>query len=310
MSNWKKYKNGNYTVSINLANGTKIRENDLDNLTPAFAENCDCKITDRCDGGCEFCYEGCSPNGKHGDILNPKFLDTLHPYTELAINGNDLSHPDLIPFLEKLKEKNIITNMTVNQIHFERKQDFIKELIDNNLIYGLGISLKEPTKEFIKLVKQYPNAVIHTINGVTTLENYKALANHNLKILILGYKELQRGIKYMDDHFISIKQAQASLYGALKTMIDEGWFNVVSFDNLAIAQLDVKRLLNTEEWDEFYMGDDSEYTFYLDLVDQKFSKNSIAPENERYGLLDSVDAMFEKIRKRKNRNVIQISDKI
>lgn len=304
MSNWKKYKNGNYTVSINLANGTKIRENDLDNLTPAFAENCDCKITDRCDGGCEFCYEGCTPNGKHGDILNPKFLDTLHPYTELAINGNDLSHPDLIPFLEKLKEKNIITNMTVNQIHFERKQAFIKELIDNKLIYGLGVSLKEPTEEFIKLVKQYPNAVIHTINGVTTLEDYKALANHNLKILILGYKELQRGIKYMDDHFIPIKQAQASLYGALKTMIDEGWFNVVSFDNLAIAQLDVKRLLNTEEWDEFYMGDDSEYTFYLDLVDQKFSKNSIAPENERYNLLDSVDAMFEKIRKRKSVNVI------
>jgi hypothetical protein len=304
MSNWKKYKNGNYTVSINLANGTKIRENDLDNLTPAFAENCDCKITDRCDGGCEFCYEGCTPNGKHGDILNPKFLDTLHPYTELAINGNDLSHPDLIPFLEKLKEKNVITNMTVNQIHFERKHDFIKELINNKLIYGLGVSLKEPTEEFINLVKQYPNAVIHTINGVTTLEDYKALANHNLKILILGYKELQRGIKYMDDHFISIKQAQANLYGALKTMIDEGWFNVVSFDNLAIAQLDVKRLLNTEEWDEFYMGDDSEYTFYLDLVDQKFSKNSIAPENERYGLLDSVDAMFEKIRKRKSVNVV------
>lgn len=304
MSNWKKYKNGNYTVSINLANGTKIRENDLDNLTPAFAENCDCKITDRCDGGCEFCYEGCSPHGKHGDILNPKFLDTLHPWTELAINGNDLSHPDLIPFLEKLKEKNVITNMTVSQIHFERKQDFIKELIDNKLIYGLGISLKEPTEEFIKLVKQYPNVVIHTINGVTTLEDYKALANHNLKILILGYKELQRGIKYMDDHFIPVKQAQASLYGALKTMIDEGWFNVVSFDNLAIAQLDVKRLLNTEEWDEFYMGDDSEYTFYLDLVDQKFSKNSIAPENERYDLLDSVDAMFEKIRKRKSINVV------
>lgn len=44
MSNWKKYKNGNYWVSINLENGTKIRENDLDNLTPAFAENCDISI--------------------------------------------------------------------------------------------------------------------------------------------------------------------------------------------------------------------------------------------------------------------------
>ena len=296
MSNWKTYKNGNYFVHINLADGTKIRENDLDNLTPAFAENCDCKITDKCDGGCLFCYEGCTPDGKHGDILNPKFLDTLHPYTELAINGNDLSHPDLIPFLEKLKEKKIITNMTVNQIHFERCQDMIKDLIDNKLIFGLGISLKEPTEKFIELVKQYPNAVIHTINGVTTVEDYEDLANHNLKILILGYKELQRGVKYMDDNFLSIKQTLARLYDQIKTIIDENWFDVVSFDNLAIEQLAVKRLVSDEKWNEFYMGDDAQYTFYLDLVDQKFSKNSIAPEYERYDLLDSVDEMFERIR--------------
>ena len=186
MSNWKRYKNGNYWVSIDLENGTKVRENDLDNLTPAFAENCDMTITYRCDGGCEFCYMGCMPDGKHGDILNYKFLDTLHEYQEIAINGNDLSHPDLIPFLKKLKEKKVIANMTVNQIHFERCQDMIKNLINDGLIYGLGISLKKPTKEFISLVKQYPNAVIHTINGVTTIEDYKALAHNDLKILILG----------------------------------------------------------------------------------------------------------------------------
>ena len=124
----EKYKNGNYTVSINLDNGTKIRENDLDNLTPAFAENCDVTISTVCDGGCKWCYMDCTPDGKHGDIMSPKFLDTLHPWTELAINANDLTHPDLIPFLEKMKKKNIIVNMTVNQKHFEAKQDMIRKL--------------------------------------------------------------------------------------------------------------------------------------------------------------------------------------
>ena len=80
MSCWINYKNGNYIVHFNLENGTKIRENDLDNLTPAFAENCDVKITDKCDGGCEFCYEGCTINGRHGDILNYKFFDTFYNY--------------------------------------------------------------------------------------------------------------------------------------------------------------------------------------------------------------------------------------
>lgn len=297
MSIWKHYKNGNYITSINLRTGTKIRENDLDNLTPAFAENCDITITHKCDGGCEFCYMGCTPDGKHGDILNYKFLDTLHEYTELAINGNDLSHPDLIPFLEKLKEKKVIANMTVNQIHFGRCQDMIKDLIDKKLIYGLGISLKKPTKEFISLVKQYPNAVIHTINGVTTIEDYKALAYHNLKILILGYKELQRGVEYMDNHHLSIAQAQSELYDMLGKIVEDGWFNVVSFDNLAIEQLDVKRLLSDEEWNEFYMGSDTEFTFYLDLVKGKFAGNSLTPEDERFDILSSIDDMFQRIRK-------------
>ena len=292
-----RYRNGNYTVTL-LDDGTKIRENDLDELIPAFAENCDCKITDRCDGGCPFCYEGCSVNGKHGDILNLKFLDTLHEYTELAINGNDLSHPDLIPFLKKLKNKKVIVNMTVNQIHFEKHQDMIRDLIANGLIYGLGVSLKEPTVNFIELIKQYPNAVVHTINGITTIGDYYTLAHQGLKVLILGYKELCRGHEYMNHHAPSIKHIQAGLYNTLETMINEEWFNVVSFDNLAIEQLNVKRLLSDEEWNEFYMGDDSAYTFYLDLVENKFAGNSLAPENERYDLLDNIDEMFEVIRKR------------
>ena len=129
MKGWRIYKNGNYIVRFNTEDGTKIRDTNADEFIPSFAENCDCKITDKCDGGCPMCYEGCTPEGKHGDILNYKFLDTLHKYTELAINGNDMSHPDLIPFLEKLKENEIIVNMTVNQIHFERHQDMIRDQI-------------------------------------------------------------------------------------------------------------------------------------------------------------------------------------
>lgn len=297
MANWKHYKNGNYTVSIDLETGTKIRENDLDNLTPAFAENCDVKITDRCDGGCEFCYEGCTPNGKHADLLNLPFLDTLHPYAELAINGNDMSHPDILPFLEKLKSKHIIVNMTVNQIHFERHHELIKWLMDNQLIYGLGVSLKKPTDKFINLIKKHDNIVVHTINGVTTLDDYKKLANNNLKVLVLGYKELRRGHEYYDNNRLQISQNQAMLYEALGKIVDDGWFNVVSFDNLALEQLDVRRLLPDDKWDEFYMGQDSQYTFYLDLVEKKFSKNSIAPDDKRYDLLDNIDDMFNVVRR-------------
>lgn len=286
-----KYQNGNYEVTI-LSDGTKIRENDLDNLTPAFAENCDVKITDRCNGGCEYCYEGCTPSGKHGDILNPKFLDTLHPYTELAINGNDLSHPDLVPFMHKMKEKKVILNMTVNQMHFERHFNTLKQWIDEKLIYGLGVSLREPTEEFVNKVKSIPNAVIHTINGVLTPSDYEILKDNGLKILILGYKQLRRGNDYYAINHIKVQQLQSWTYKNLKEILNH--FEVVSFDNLAIEQLDVKRLLGKEQWDEFYMGDDGKYTFYIDMVEGTFAKNSLSME--RWPIMDNIDDMFNKVR--------------
>lgn len=285
------YKNGNYQCTI-LSDGTKIRETEEDEFIPAFAENCDVKITDKCDGGCQWCYEGCTPNGRHGNILNHKFLDTLHPYTEMAINGNDLSHPDLIPFLKKLKEKKVIANMTVNQVHFERCQEMIRDLVDRGMIYGLGISLKNPTPAFIELVKQYPNAVIHTINGILTPSDVAALGGHDLKILILGYKQLRRGETWYAEDHQNIVNNQIWLKNDLSNIIP--LFKVVSFDNLAIEQLDVQRLMSNEEWESFYMGDDGKFTFYIDLVEEKFGKNSLA--TKRFPVMDNIDDMFRKIR--------------
>lgn len=288
-----KYKNGNYVVTL-LSDGTKIRETEEDEFTPSFAEGFDMKITDKCDGGCPFCYEGCISNGKHGDILNYKLLDTLHSYTELAINGNDLSHPDLVPFMHKMKEKKIILNMTVNQIHFVRHFDTIKEWIDEGLIYGLGVSLKEPTDKFINMITQFPNAVIHVINGVVSVHDLSILAGHNLKVLILGYKNLRRGESYYEqnDDIVNALQEDLNKY-LFPEIIDKSWFKVVSFDNLAIKQLHVQEHLPKEQWEEFYMGDDGNYTFYIDMVDGTFGKNSLA--TERYPIMDNIDEMFQKI---------------
>ena len=110
-----KYKNGNYTVIRDLDSGTLVKVSDLDFLEADFPDSFDLKITNCCDMGCKFCHENSVVDGKHGDILGAKFIDTLHPYTEIAIGGgNPLEHPDLIPFLKKLKSLKMIPNMTIN----------------------------------------------------------------------------------------------------------------------------------------------------------------------------------------------------
>jgi hypothetical protein len=296
MKRFVRYQNGNYTVTIDTQNGTKIRENDLDFFKADFPESMDIKICNKCDMGCPMCHENSTPDGKCGDIMSDSFIDKLHPYTELAIGGgNPLEHPDLVPFLEKCKRLNLIPSMTVNQIHFEEHKSFLKSLVDKKLIYGLGISLVNADEVFIYDVKEFPNAVIHVINGMSAdPSELKRLSNHNLKILILGYKEFRRGSYHYSVAGELIEKKKQNLYDVLPKIIEEGWFEVVSFDNLAIKQLDAQRLMSAEDWDQFYMGDDGSATMYVDMVNKEFAKSSIS--TDRYPLEDNIVTMFEKIR--------------
>lgn len=301
---WVNYRNGNYLVRLNLKNGTKIRETEDENFLPSFAESCDLKITDKCDGACPYCYEGCFIKGEHCDFSKYKFLDTLHSGTELAINGNDLSHPQLLSFLYKMKDLGVIVNMTVNQVHFERNFELIQNLVEKNLIYGLGISLRKTSGEFLDKVQCFLNAVIHVINGIVSISDLKNFAEKDLKILILGYKDLRLGDSYHKKHENEVSEKQSELKKYLFTrIIPEGWFKIVSFDNLALAQLSAKEHLSEKEWEEFYMGNDSEFTFYIDLVKGVFGKSSLAPEGERYPIMENIDDMFQKIRKIKEDKV-------
>lgn len=458
LSVWRKYRNGNYTVSINTRDGTKIRETEEDEFIPEFAENMDIKICDRCSMGCKMCFpagtkvlmgdytyknienlksgdevigfrekpsktetkrkifktrvkrtfvreaedlvkitvddgteivatrghpflavdreggigrfkklesveegtglykilfpirsidcstgrnrdytryterkvvkkeelhkkvkvynleteshtyiannflvhnchEGSTPDGELGD-LNAAFVNTLKPYQEVALGGgNVLEHQGLISFLEKLRDRKVFANITLNQVHFEQNRDIIKTLTDRKLVYGIGVSLVNPTDELIRMLGEFPNAVLHVINGIVTKEQIEKLKGHDLKMLILGYKRLRRGEDYYKAEGEAIEGRKKWLYGNLGSILPE--FKVVSFDNLAIEQLDVKRFLSPGEWEEFYMGDDGGYTFYIDMVKKEFAESSTAPFDKRYPLMDDVVDMFNVIRRSK-----------
>lgn len=303
MSILGQYQNGNYSVTI-LSDGTKIRENDLDFFDAEFPESMDIKITNACDMGCPMCHEDSRPDGKHGDILNLPFLDSLHEFTELAIGGgNPLSHPDFIPFLHLLKKRKLIANVTVNEVHFLKNIPLLLELTEQGFICGLGISYtggdRESTYRFADEVSKFPNAVIHIINGIVSMEQVSWLSERNreLKILILGYKDFRRGA----DHHMKVGQIvdnkMHDMYEYLPQIIKNGWFKTISFDNLAISQLDVKRLMSEEEWKIFYMGDDgregelSSASMYVDAVSDQFARNSCS--TERFPVTNNITEMFQ-----------------
>lgn len=286
-----KYVNGNYTVSI-FDDGTKVRENDLDNLTPAFPENIDLKITDYCDRGCAFCHENSTTKGLHGDILNQDFIKTLAPYTELALGGgNPLDHPELVDFLHELKERKIIANITVNQKHFLDNQPLISALANDELIYGLGVSVTKVTPKLIEAMKQYKNLVIHVIYGVIEPKELMKLYGLGFKLLILGYKVFRRGATWIDKKSEEFDTNSEWMYDSLPEITRQ--FKVTSFDNLAIRQLDVQRLMSGERWNTFYMGDDGKYTMYIDMVNRQFASSSTS--TTRHPLATNIKDMFDTV---------------
>lgn len=282
MKNWVSYQNGNYIVRLNTENGTKIRENNLDFFDAEFPESADVKITNKCSNGCTFCHEGSTKDGKHSDALHSPVWDSFHPYSEVALGGGNLmEYPDLVSLLERLKTLKLIPNITVHQWDFEKNFDLIKKLSDEKLIYGLGVSLDRVTPEFIDKMKQFPNGVIHVINGIVTGVQMVALANNDLKILILGYKTVRRGNKlYHSNVGYAIDKRKDLLYNHLDMILKKNWFKVVSFDNLAIQQLKPQRFVSEEYWNTCFMGDDgldgkqTSASMYIDLVENEFARNS------------------------------------
>ena len=311
----KCYENGNHIVRI-FDDGTKIKEtghaeavclpgmksgykkwvpSDEDHFTYDFPENADIKITDYCDAGCAYCHENSTIKGVHGDLRRiEKTLDSLHAGTEMAVGGgNALAHPDLIWFLEKLKSKGVLANITINQKHLRPYKDLICKLVAENLVHGIGVSLVDSSNkddfDFVDTLGN--NVVIHVIAGVLDETDFEVLKGR--KILILGYKNLRRGSSFLEKDFVNVNHRMDMLRDVWLTQL-KNECKVVSFDCLAIEQLDPKKNLNIsqEAWDTLFQGADTDVkdkdgnitcaTMYVDVTTMTVARMSTAALDKRY----------------------------
>lgn len=279
------YQNGNTTVTI-LEDGTKTRSwEGIPKIV--HPESIDVKITNFCDMNCSYCHESSTTKGVHGDLdLLITKINQLPAGVELALGGgNPLSHPNLIEFLIKLKHQGLIANITVNQGHLKIYQELITYLIKEDLIKGLGISITNNNfnyvKPFLELTK---NVVYHVIAGVNSIEIIdKLMELGECKVLVLGYKKFGFGLNFYSsetEELIKIwKKKLPSYVGKC----------LLSFDNLAIEQLNVKRLFTDKGWEEFYMGDDFCFTMYIDAVKQEYAPTSRSNERVSFSSSELID---------------------
>jgi hypothetical protein len=100
------------------------------------------------------------------------------------------------------------------------------------------------------------------------------------RYLILGYKFFRRGDKKRPERILknieAFKKHQVRLYSYLRHL-----GSTVSFDNLALEQLDIKQLIRPEKWDRLFMGEDGTRSMFIDAVEQTSAVSSTVPLQNR-----------------------------
>ena len=277
MSKLYTYQNGNYQVDI-YSDGTKIRsvDSDVQELNPAFPESIDMKITNKCHQDCLFCHESSNEFGDHADSEFVSYiLSQLPEGTEIALGGGDvMTHPDIHNLCQNAAVNfGLVPNLTVSDRTLDQHTNLLTEMSYKRFIYGLGVSYTGKGSFTPFLTK---NTVLHVIAGLQPIsildEIIEISAEHYTpKVLVLGYKTKGRGKKYFVDHS---KKIVNNFEGWSKNIGEYFGQLHLSFDNLAIKQLSMEDRFSENYWAKAYMGDDGDFTMYMDMVNKTFATSS------------------------------------
>lgn len=266
-----KYSNGNAVIQID-EDGTRTIEYENE-LKLEYPLNIDIRVQTICPLGynpktgktiCEFCHESATTDGTECDydaLLNK--LSGLPQGIELAI-GCNIFTDNLYNFLGECYNRGYICNLTVNQLTINKCEKLLINALDNGYVRGVGISYRNIVEFKIpEFFKQHDNTVIHVITGIDDIDEVMKLDVK--KILVLGEKDFGFNKGKVD----LTSNSHRKWFMFVRKLFDI--FEVVSFDNLALEQLKIKRFLPDAEYERFYQG---EHSFYINAVTQTYSRSS------------------------------------
>lgn len=295
------YKNGNYLTLIKSNNYefTKIRRTikwDDNEFHAEFPDSIDLKISNKCNIGCPFCHESSTPNGKVFNLKKTiQVLDKLPKVgIEVAIGGGDIldCYNEFKDLNNWLINNRFLTRVTINEKDLDRSEytQLLKDFCQNksdieSLSIGISIIGSNPPLTMISNIYR-GNYVFHVIVGVTPISTLRSLIDcvkksiASIKILVLGFKNYGRGKSFnIDTKLISDWKRE------IKSMLYYRSFGetlYLSFDNLAIEQLEIKDALLDYEWEICYQGDEFTNTMYVNAVDEFFAPTSYSTEKKSW----------------------------
>lgn len=281
-----KYRNGNASVWLDLQDGTRIIEYpDNEQLTLQTPLNIDIRVSTQCPYGynvetqkstCAFCHESALVYGQecHYGFLQQVLMDAKLPRgTEIALGVNEVTD-NLVQFVKNLYRLGLVVNITMNERYILQYGDTrLKEMMP--YVYGLGISYRslQGCLSLPDWIAEYPHTVIHVINGIDDFDDVKELSVKYHKLLVLGEKDFGFNKGKVNLNTEQHKQWKSNVMQLTEI------FDIVSFDNLGLQQLEIRGKITDEEYKSFYQG---EHSMYINAVEQYFAPSSRTRNNIKH----------------------------
>lgn len=299
------YRNGNYTVTI-YSDGSKTRETEGDAFIPSFPERVCLKISNEADGEYPWSCESKATEIKNAeimeDIMKPKarYIRAIRPLTEVTIYGAALDHPDILGLLVYLRQKRAITRLIIGQKYFTTNYNRILGWVERRLVRNFGVILENAEDiDFKEKLKNFPEACIIATVGVFNGSDLDDLADNGFNIFIQGYQESNNLKNYIETEEKYFSHNVSWLARSIDTEIPEA-FNLSTYDNIAIEQLGLgDRIKRDKDSDEFYLGSDSEFSLFIDMVDNTFSKTEYSKNKTNIEDFMTPDKMYRETRKKR-----------
>jgi hypothetical protein len=261
--------------------GTKFRfvlnENGQDAVFPTKSSTpdlVDIKLSDYCEFGCKFCYQGSSKDGKHASLDDLRYLlyqlESAEVF-EIAYGGGEpTQYPHLVELLKATKEHNITPNFTTKNIKW--LHDNIMEVVD--IIGSCAVSVMcssdlkriQTIREFydIRRHKICAQVVMGTVSQDTFKEIVKTACECNIPLTLLGYKNIGRGPSFQQYDY-------SNWMDVVKSVISSNDWYKIGVDT-ALVQQSTQQMLDAPNW--LYHKDEGQFSWYIDAVSKTHGPSS------------------------------------
>lgn len=278
----KDYKYDYWTL-FNRNDGYKIRcvinENGQQDFLPKQASTpdlVDVKITQYCNFGCKFCYQGSTKSGTHADFSQIKeIINTLADAEvfEIAYGGGEpTQHPEFIDILKYTRKHNIVPNFTTRDIKWLKNNiEDIKNIIGS---CAVSIGNAQDIKKIRSIIDYHELPqdkicvqIVMGTESVYNLENIvKTCCELRIPLTLLGFKTTGFGANF--------KQIKYNdwIGTVTKCLPNNSWYKI-GVDTALIQQSeeDLKKA-GVPEW--LYHKDEGVFSWYIDAVDHKMGPSS------------------------------------